>query len=348
MYTGNGAPCGSPCDDVLSGSSGSSGRLFTLMERELLVIPLACILLFSIMLYRAAMTQQRPGSSGGGKSSSSSSKHGGGQNAKSARAKAHSAGSDQMLNHSNNGNNPTKNALLLAAAAQGDDLPVGAVLQGDKGDAHQQQHQHHQHSTNRSSLSYRYFSGLNSFQTWWAEYNREELPPEVGTEEGEGNDDDGNAEDEGNDGPGAALTANNLDVEVAHSQLWQASKWRRVFWYAFGYFFLLCAVVFAAILYGRPVAHTSGLLPWAHLSNWSAVQASLIVVSGVMMIVYFLPLAYLPHDFVAGRAFKNDPEFLKKIGEIMSCYCSYLLYVFQFFQRQPIIFACCVCKDFEL
>lgn len=196
----------------------------------------------------------------------------------------------------------TKNVLLLASLQeQGDDGvtskgdPSTSGTQGASAAAEPRSAQSHSYSSSR------YFSGINSFKLWWAEYNEE------------GTDNADEVDENGQHRPSAQV-ADNIDADVAHSHLWQASRYRRAFWYCFGYLFLIAAVAFAAILYGRPVAHTKGLLPWTRLQNWTAVQAGLIAVSGVMMIVYFLPLAYLPHDFVAGRAFKNDPNFLRKIG----------------------------------
>lgn len=276
VYTGDGAPCGSPCDDLLNPDDDSP--LFTLQGLELLVIPLGCIILFSTMFYWAAMsqrssTQQRlPAHKPRGKDL--------------AASKDHTTESQQ-----------TKNVLLLAALAEQDaqaSTSKAAATGTDSTVAAE-------HTSTQRSYSSRYFSGINSFKMWWAEYNHEgaDLEDEV--------DEDGNYRPNGK-------VPDNIDADVAHSPLWQASKYRRAFWYCFGYTFLIAAVAFAAILYGRPVAHTRGLLPWTRLQNWTAVQAGLIAVSGVMMIVYFLPLAYLPHDFVAGRAFKNDPKFLRKIG----------------------------------
>lgn len=268
MYTGDGAPCGSPCDDLFA--SGTK-KLLSLQGIELLVIPLGVIILFSLMFYRAALTQKTA------------------RKSPRMRARTASAGLSGQ----------TKNALLAASAPGQDAHPSGSEMDLEKAAEGMRA------SESAAQQSSRYFSGLNSFKLWWTEYNSEY------------------AEEDGTDAEGdSAASASraghpestNIDGEVAHSHLWQASKWRKLFWYVFGYFFLLCAIVFAAILYGRPVAHTHGLLPWARLQNWTAIQASLILVSGVMMIVYFLPLAYLPHDFVAGRAFKNDPNFLRKIG----------------------------------
>jgi hypothetical protein len=259
VYTGDGTPCGAPCDDLFS---KGKKKLLSEMGIELLAIPLGVIILFSIMFYRAAMAQKLSS---------------GPQKRKLRAASAAESGH-------------TKNVLL--DAAEGEPAAGGSKSVDRTGELSRQSE-----ATTQSLL--------NSFRIWWAEYNN----PHGG---------DGTDADDAESQESSALNnqvSTNIDQEVAHSQLWQASKYRRAFWYVFGYFFLLCAIVFAAILYGRPVAHTHGLLPWTRLQNWTAVQASLIVVSGVMMIVYFLPLAYLPHDFNAGRAFKNDPKFLRKIGE---------------------------------
>jgi hypothetical protein len=49
-----------------------------------------------------------------------------------------------------------------------------------------------------------------------------------------------------------------------------------------------------------------------------------IAVAGFMTGVYFLPLYFLPHDFEAGRKFKNDPKFLRRIGVVIPCHKSAL------------------------
>lgn len=267
MYTGNGEPCGAPCDDLFA---EGKKRLLSTLGLELIVIPLGIIILLSCMFYRAAMVQQR-------------------HNQRQKREQRTSSTTGPGHRDSTGSSEYTKNVLLQAAdgaavATKGDQAEVDA-------------------STPRSeSVSRMEASLLNSFQVWWADYNKPRQDTHSAEEGAAG------AED-------ADAASSDIDYDVAHSPLWQASQCRRTFWYLFGYFFLLCAIVFAAILYGRPVAHTHGLLPWARLRNWTAVQATLILVSGIMMIVYFLPLAYLPHDFDAGRAWKNDPKFLRKIGE---------------------------------
>jgi len=38
--------------------------------------------------------------------------------------------------------------------------------------------------------------------------------------------------------------------------------------------------------------------------------------------VYFLPLLYVKHDFEAGHQFKNDPNFLRRIGVVIPCHKS--------------------------
>lgn len=286
MYTGIGAPCGSPCDDLLNPDNGS--KLLTLQALELLVIPLGCILIFSTMFYCAAMSQR------------SSTKQ-------QQQQRQHSSHKDHTTGNKENTSvsQQTKNVLLLASLQEeekgGAEGSTAAAAPGGE----------RRSALSHSYSSSRYFSGINSFKLWWSEYNGEDT----------GNQDE--VDEDGQQYRPNSKVVDNIDADVAHSELWQASKYRRVFWYCFGYLFLLGAVAFAALLYGRPVAHTRGLLPWTHLQNWTAIQAGLIAVSGVMMIVYFLPLAYLPHDFVAGRAFKNDPKFLRKIG--MSCSIDHFL-----------------------
>jgi hypothetical protein len=277
VYTGDGAPCGSPCSDLFA---KGKKKLLTLQGIELLVIPFGVIIIFSLMFYHAAVAQK------------SLSK------ARRRRARTASAGALHAAVTGNSGQ--TKNALLAAS--------TGAAVRSGGDEVDLEKAGDNLRASESAAQSSRYFSGLNSFKLWWAEYNNDYA-------------EDGGTDAEGDSAASRAgpPESTNIDGEVAHSPLWQASKWRKVFWYAFGYFFLLCAVVFAAILYGRPVAHTHGLLPWARLQNWTAIQATLILVSGVMMIVYFLPLAYLPHDFVAGRVFQNDPKFLRKIGMMLTC-----------------------------
>eukprot|EP01031_Cornospumella_fuschlensis_P026133 gene26133-31554_t len=97
---------------------------------------------------------------------------------------------------------------------------------------------------------------------------------------------------------------------------------RKIFWYAFAAMWTSGMMLFAVLLYGRPAKHTSGLLPWQHLQNWTPIQGTLVVITVTMMTIYFLPLGYLRHDFNAGKAFKNDPKFLKRIGVIIPCHKS--------------------------
>jgi hypothetical protein len=380
VYTGYGLPCGPPCDEVLNPDDGLGGgaRTITQQELELLVIPLAVILLCSLTFYAAARAQATEASAALQREEEEARRR------RDARKKKRllrlhqqqQQGSLSFAGGSSGGGGGggehaeaevTTNALLQAAAGSagcGDSGYAGAGTTSNAGTVQQQAplRQRH-HSTSASALSMslssstsRYFSGLNSFAVWWADYNNGgtgTTPAAAATaDEYEDKDDDneyaeGDDYEDGEEEGGSSSKSNNMknsnieiniDAEVAHSQLWQASKYRIVFWYAFGYFFLLLAVAFAALLYGRPLAHTHGLLPWTHLREWTALQAGLIVVSTVMMTVYFLPLAYLPHDFKAGRAFQNDPAFLRKIGAILWCFLLCLSFIF----IQTLLFVYCV------
>jgi uncharacterized membrane protein YqaE (UPF0057 family) len=115
------------------------------------------------------------------------------------------------------------------------------------------------------------------------------------------------------------------DWESMISPFRNASLTRTIFWYAFAVLFTGVAFFLALVLYGGPqifLHYNLGVIPWEHVSQWGSMQLTLAVITATMMVIYFFPLIYLPHDFEAGRKWKNDPKFLKKIGVIIPCHKS--------------------------
>ncbi len=104
--------------------------------------------------------------------------------------------------------------------------------------------------------------------------------------------------------------------------IWRSGTTRMVLWYCFGYSVVFVMLLIALVLYGRPVAHKQGLIQWSYIHSWGDYQATMIAISTVMMTIYFLPLLFIRHDFEAGRAFVNDPKFLKRIGVVIPCHKS--------------------------
>ncbi len=108
----------------------------------------------------------------------------------------------------------------------------------------------------------------------------------------------------------------------------RTSTTRTIFWYGFAVFWTFLAFFGALILYGGPgiflkdYRYSHGFIPYKHISDWSAIQMTMAVISATMTVIYFLPLIYLPHDFNSGKKFKNNPAFLKKIGVIIPCHKS--------------------------
>lgn len=108
----------------------------------------------------------------------------------------------------------------------------------------------------------------------------------------------------------------------APGEEWRSGTARMVGWYLFGYSFFALMFVIALVLYGRPLAGTRGVLPWTYIDNWSIYQVTMVIVSAVMITIYFLPLLFVRHDFEAGRKFVNDPSFLRRIGVVIPCHKS--------------------------
>jgi hypothetical protein len=104
------------------------------------------------------------------------------------------------------------------------------------------------------------------------------------------------------------------------------SKTRTVFWYFFAVCFVCFVFLVSAILYGIPEwleLPYGSVIVYKHLSDWKAdAQWTMFVISVTMMMIYFLPLLYIQHDFEAGRRWKNDPNFLYRIGVIIPCHKS--------------------------
>ena len=90
-------------------------------------------------------------------------------------------------------------------------------------------------------------------------------------------------------------TAEQLEARARWEPLlWQSSLTRTMFWYFFGYGFLVASVFAASMVYGRPIiSPQDGFLRLTHLSHWSGVQGSMVFASIGMMSIYFLPLAYM-------------------------------------------------------
>lgn len=106
------------------------------------------------------------------------------------------------------------------------------------------------------------------------------------------------------------------------------SQTRTIFWYLFAFCCVLIMLFLGILLYGIPqsslvkVRPLYGAIPVNALQDWSVMELSMAAISGTMICIYFLPLFYLQHDFEAGKQWKNDPNFLKRIGVIIPCHKS--------------------------
>lgn len=106
---------------------------------------------------------------------------------------------------------------------------------------------------------------------------------------------------------------------------WVASFRRKWFWYTFGYSSVFLMFVFSIALYGNPVTQEDGLLPWKNIRSWTFWQVgSYLTVTFTLTSIFFVPLYFLPHDFEAGKRWKNDPKFLRRIGVVIPCHKSAL------------------------
>lgn len=104
---------------------------------------------------------------------------------------------------------------------------------------------------------------------------------------------------------------------------WQATMKRKVFWYIFGYGSVLGMILFSMVLYGNPVTDQDGLLPWTKVHEWTVGDvATYMTVTFVYTATFFLPLAFLPQRIDEGKKWKNDPNFLKRIGVVIPCHKS--------------------------
>jgi len=75
-------------------------------------------------------------------------------------------------------------------------------------------------------------------------------------------------------------------------------------------------------IYGDVFGFFQAKNEWAKYTEWTFFQFSVIAISGTLTVIYFLPLLYVHHDFEAGRQFKNDPKFLRRIGVVIPCHKS--------------------------
>jgi hypothetical protein len=134
---------------------------------------------------------------------------------------------------------------------------------------------------------------------------------------------------------------------------WQASWKRQLMWYIFGYGMVLGMLVFSMVLYGNPITGEAGVMEWQRLHSWDELKAitvmcvSLVTTGAVWCVsfcvrqrhpwsdcalfnfvllpgIFFLPLAFMPHKIDQGKTFRNDPDFLKRIGVIIPCHKSAL------------------------
>jgi hypothetical protein len=131
-----------------------------------------------------------------------------------------------------------------------------------------------------------------------------------------------------NEGESVSSSSVNSYREWADSIIYyfrHASPLRTYFWYSFAALFILLTLLFALLLYGSPylkIHAFKGLLPLKPIQEWNVYQVSTIMVSVTMVSIYCIPLLYLRHDFVEGKKWKNDPNFLKRIGVIIPCHRS--------------------------
>jgi hypothetical protein len=106
-----------------------------------------------------------------------------------------------------------------------------------------------------------------------------------------------------------------------------ASMTRTIIWTIFSMFMVLLVCAVALMAYGSPYLSTytfllTGVIPSRNFAEWDILQVTMIVISGTMTAIYFIPLFYLRHDFDAGRKWVNNPQFLKRIGVVIPCHKS--------------------------
>ena len=113
--------------------------------------------------------------------------------------------------------------------------------------------------------------------------------------------------------------------KFTYEEPWVASLKRKTFWYIFGYSSVFLMFCFAVVLYGNPITQEDGLLPWKSIRSWTFWQVgAYLTVTFTMTSIFFVPLYFMPHDFEAGRKWKNDPKFLRRIGVVIPCHKSAL------------------------
>lgn len=113
-------------------------------------------------------------------------------------------------------------------------------------------------------------------------------------------------------------------VRCNRTQEWfkYSSPGRTVFWQIFGVCFVLALFMLSVYIYGDAFGFFQAKNVWSTYTNWTFFEFSVIAISGTLTVIYFLPLLYVHHDFEAGRRFKNDPKFLRRIGVIIPCHKS--------------------------
>eukprot|EP00602_Paraphysomonas_sp_CaronLab_P007862 CAMPEP_0185033162 /NCGR_PEP_ID=MMETSP1103-20130426/21888_1 /TAXON_ID=36769 /ORGANISM="Paraphysomonas bandaiensis, Strain Caron Lab Isolate" /LENGTH=750 /DNA_ID=CAMNT_0027569339 /DNA_START=20 /DNA_END=2269 /DNA_ORIENTATION=+ len=104
---------------------------------------------------------------------------------------------------------------------------------------------------------------------------------------------------------------------------WQASPTRKAFWYIFGYGLVTSMFFFSMLLYGNPVSGEDGLLRWKTIDDWEPYDVVALMCATFTYIgIFFLPLALMPHNLEEGRSYRNNPDFLRRIGVVIPCHKS--------------------------
>jgi len=115
------------------------------------------------------------------------------------------------------------------------------------------------------------------------------------------------------------------DSQFVWEEPWQATMQRKIFWYIFGYGSVMGMILFSMVLYGNPVTDEDGLLPWTKVHEWTVKDiATYMTVTFTYTGIFFIPLLFLPQQIDEGKNFKNDPEYLRRIGVVIPCHKSAL------------------------
>eukprot|EP01038_Epipyxis_sp_PR26KG_P016654 gene16654-22765_t len=80
-------------------------------------------------------------------------------------------------------------------------------------------------------------------------------------------------------------------------------------------------ILLATIIYQKTYDIKQFFLAWLHVRHWSYVQYITIAI-GLLQSCFYMPLSYIKPDFLEGKFFKNNPQFLKRIGCVIPCHNS--------------------------